>query len=524
MVESRAEPGGPRRLADWWRRPAGRRVFAVLALLLTAALAVLCPTAPARASTSDGVVEILAFTKSDCKDCEYFNKELLPRVKEKYGDRIKVRLLDVTQSDNIRKMVNIESAYGKTEMLLPQVYIDGAALIGPVEVKERLEELIDAFLAKGGTDMPVIPHENEAQSAPPPEAKPIYITYFYREGCRKCDPVTLQLDYLKKFDSQVVMRQYDLMTTRGIEMNEAMCSYAGVPDKERAVAPSVFVGYDYLSGKNLTGKGIKEAVEKVRNTGTPDPWHSIEEAAKRAKDTISARFKGYTVFAVMGAGLLDGVNPCAFTVLIFLVSYLAFIDRRGREVLMVGGAFSAAVFVTYLLIGLGFLSFVRVLGGAGKWFTLAVAIITVLFGLVSLRDYIVGRRKGKATSTLGLSDNITRRIHKIVREKTKARYFVVAAAGLGFLIAVLELGCTGQVYLPTIAFIARTGGEKLKAILYLIAYNVMFILPLLIIFGLVYFGTGSEKLVEFGRRHTQTMKLLAALLFFGLAALLFATL
>lgn len=502
------------------------RKLVLLLLALSFAVAIdfvaLSP-AVSRASTEDGVVEILVFTKADCGTCDYFNKKQLPEAKEKYGEKIKVRSLDVGEGANIQKMVNIESEYGDTAMFLPQVYIGGVAMIGEEAVRKRLDETIDSFLAKGGSDMPVIPREDETAPPPPPAAKPIYVTYFYKKGCKNCDPVSDQLNYIKKFNSQVVLREYDLMSSRGLEMNEAMSAFAAVPEEDRGIAPSVFVGYEYLARDKLSGKALEEAIKKVGTEGTPYPWDSIEQQARQGRIGVRSRFNSFTVLTVVGAGLIDGVNPCAFTVLIFLISYLAFIDRRGRELFMTGGAFSAAVFVTYLLIGLGFLSFVRVLGSAGKWFTLAVAIITAIFGLVSLRDYIAGRRKGKATSTLGLPDNITRRIHKLIRDKVKARYLVLGAVALGAIIAVMELGCTGQVYLPTIAFIARSGGDKFKAWIYLLIYNLMFIIPLLVVFGLFYAGTSSEKLVEWARKHTQTLKLLSAILFFALAALLFAT-
>jgi hypothetical protein len=63
--------------------------------------------------------------------------------------------------------------------------------------------------------------------------------------------------------------------------------------------------------------------------------------------------------AVLAAGLLDGVNPCAFVTVIFLLSYLSLLKYRRRDAMLVGAAFTAAMFATYLylLIGLGFLAF-----------------------------------------------------------------------------------------------------------------------------------------------------------------------
>ncbi len=495
-------------------------LFAGLVLVLFGALA----QPGVRASTTDGVVEILAFSKSDCGDCEHFNEVQLPAIKKKYGDRIKVRYMDTSDAKNLQSMVLLESQYGEKPLELPQVYIDGVALVGEEEVRSRLDETIDAFIVKGGSDMPEIPKADNREPGAASK-KPIYLTYFYSKGCRECDPVSLQLEYLKKFDSQVVLREYDLMTRRGMETNEAMCLASAVPEVERGIAPSLFVGLDYYVGDELTTKGIKEAVENKRDTGTEYPWKSIEDDTSKSKQSLNSRMNTFTIFAVMGAGLVDGVNPCAFTVLIFLFSYLAFVGRRGKDILYIGGAYTLAVLITYFLIGLGLLSFLRVIGAAGKWVSLGIAIITLIFGLVTLYDYIQSRRKpGKASSTLGLPRSITRRIHGVIRDKARTRNLIVAGVVMGVLIAALELGCTGQVYLPTISFVARAGGDRLEAVLYLIAYDLMFIVPLVIVFIIAYTGTHSEKLVEFARKHTPTLELLSSLVFFGLAALLFATL
>ncbi len=501
-----------------------KRIAVWLVLTTILFIALLCLPLRASASKSDGLVEFIVFNSPECGSCEFFTNELWPRLQREYGPKIRYEYYDVTEFDNIRKMVNIESAYGRFEMDMPQVYIDGIALIGSEEVEERFEELINEFAAKGGVDMPAIPNEDGGDELPPTEAPPIYLTYFYNEGCRECDPISIQLDYLRGYDSQVITREYDLMTTRGLEMNEAMCTYTGVPEDDRAIVPALFVGSEYLVGEDLSSKSIQEAIERARSTGTEYLWKDVEDMIERARTGVSDRFNSFTFLTVMGAGLLDGINPCAFTVIVFFISYLAFIGRRGRDMLYTGIAFAAAVLVTYFLIGLGLLSFVRYLGTAGRWVTLGVAILTVLFGIVCLYDYLRGRKKGEAQSTLGLPRNVTRRIHEAIREKTKTRHFIAAAVVLGVIIASLELGCTGQVYLPTITFVARAGGDRLKAVLYLAAYNLMFIVPLLVVFALAYAGTGSDKIVEFGRKRANGLKLAMAIVLFALAALLFVTL
>jgi hypothetical protein len=93
----------------------------------------------------------------------------------------------------------------------------------------------------------------------------------------------------------------------------------------------------------------------------------------------------------------------------------------------------------------------------------------------------------------------------------------------GIAVSVLESVCTGQVHLPTIVFVLRDASLRVHAFAYLVLYNVMFILPLVVIFILAYLGLQSSVLVRLAQRHTGTTKLLLTVVFIGLGVLLLAT-
>jgi len=125
--------------------------------------------------------------------------------------------------------------------------------------------------------------------------------------------------------------------------------------------------------------------------------------------------------------------------------------------------------------------------------------------------------------TLQLPDRLKKRIHKVIiseNEPRARRNIVVAAASTGFFVSVLEMACTGQVYLPTIIYVMGAPGLKSRAVFYLFLYNVMFILPLIGVFALVYFGTTSEQLTGFLKKNTPIIKLLTAAVFFAIAFIL----
>jgi len=94
----------------------------------------------------------------------------------------------------------------------------------------------------------------------------------------------------------------------------------------------------------------------------------------------------------------------------------------------------------------------------------------------------------------------------------------------GLVISLLELACTGQVYLPTIIFVSSMPELRLRAIFYLLLYNLLFILPLVVVFILAYFGTTSKDLTRFLQKRAAAVKLGMAVLFLALGGWLLVTL
>ena len=219
---------------------------------------------------------------------------------------------------------------------------------------------------------------------------------------------------------------------------------------------------------------------------------------------------------VLGAGLLDGINPCAFATIIFLLSYLQVARRSPKEILMVGIAFIAAVFLAYFSIGLVFHGLVEWLSEQTgfHWIrtgmTWLFAGFALLVAILSLRDGIRASRGNLQDMTLQLPGFLKTRIRGVIRKGARSRSFVIAAFLSGIVISFLELACTGQVYAP-IVFKIQQG--SLDAVRYLLFYNLAFITPLVIIFLLAYRGMTSATLIKFQEKHTATVKFATAALF-----------
>jgi cytochrome c biogenesis protein CcdA len=136
-----------------------------------------------------------------------------------------------------------------------------------------------------------------------------------------------------------------------------------------------------------------------------------------------------------------------------------------------------------------------------------VALISISFGVLSFYDYIKLKRNEVGEVKLQLPRFIKKKIHSVIREKIGKRNLFIAAVVSGFFISLSEFICTGQIYLPTLIFVSRVPELRIRAILYLIFYNIAFIIPLLIVFVATYKGMRSSVINKFWRDKVKFVKL-----------------
>ena len=251
-------------------------------------------------------------------------------------------------------------------------------------------------------------------------------------------------------------------------------------------------------------------------------------AGQGGRQSIVERFGSLGVFTIVFAGLVDGLNPCAFATLVFFVSYLSISGRKGREILSVGAAFTLGVFLSYVLVGLGFYHVLGLMGDwlvkLGRWVYGLTAAFCLVLAVISFLDYLKARRGKTGDMALNLPHSLRMRINAVIRKTRKSRSFVIGAFVTGVVVSFLELACTGQVYLPTIIFVMSMPDLRMRATLYLLLYNLLFVAPLVVVFILAYYGTGAKQFSSFLQRQAATVKLGISALFLVLGGWLAASL
>jgi cytochrome c biogenesis protein CcdA len=459
-------------------------------------------------------VHIAVFYDPDDADFSRLDKPIGVQASQ-HGAWLQTHAIDLSRPGNADLLAQYSAALGLSapSPAIPHVLIGRRLLVGIDEIEGQLPGLIEKHRAQGGVEIPTMGELGGGSSG---SGKPIYMAYFEKAGCQKCARTAYDLLLVQEDYPQLVVETFPI--DENAPLNEWLCEQYSVPEDKRLTTPMIFVGDDVLIGHEADYGHLMFAVARYAATGAERTWGGFDQS--QAEESLIERFESFGLLTVLDAGLIDGLNPCAFATLVFFTSYMTFSGRKGRDVLLVGGAFSLGVFLTYLLVGVGLLKVVQSLGffsALGRWVYLVTALLCTILAILTFRDCFTARSGQASEMTLKLPAGLKRRIHKVIRENAQMRAFVGIAFVTGFVISLIELACTGQVYLPTIMFVLSVPEMAARAFLYLVLYCLAFILPLVVVFLASYLGTTSQQLGLFVTRHTAAIKALTGVVFVGLA-------
>jgi cytochrome c biogenesis protein CcdA len=345
------------------------------------------------------------------------------------------------------------------------------------------------------------------EPAPAAAVQKVSLFYYYTPGCRSCEEfLSTEIPRLeKKLGIRIDMQRRDVLDTAAFEELSAFASAHG--QKVHAI-PALRMGETLLQGD----PEIRAGLEGLLVSAAPRPAPAAAAEPAPAGDRLA-------LLPVIAAGLIDGINPCAFTTLIFLLASLALGGRGRREVLLIGALFSFAVFLTYFAVGLGFFTALRAASVVSlvslllRWVLVAALVV---FAALSIYDFTLIRAGRPAEMLLQLPKALKRQIHASVRTHVRTATLIGSSLVLGFLVSLFEFACTGQVYLPLLGYLVRMHRQG-DAIGLLLIYNLCFIAPLLVVFAASYLGVSSGRITTLFQRHMGTVKLLLAVVFLGLA-------
>ena len=213
--------------------------------------------------------------------------------------------------------------------------------------------------------------------------------------------------------------------------------------------------------------------------------------------------------AVIVTGLLDSINPCAFAVILLLLAFLFTLRQSRQRILQLGGVYIGMIFLVYFAIGLGILRAIRLSGDphfvarAGSW-------ILIGLGFINLIEYFYPRFPIKLHMPAFAGDK--------TNELLK-RASLPATIGVGFLVGLCTFPCSGGIYVSIITLLnAKT--TLGWGIGYLALYNVLFVLPLILILVAVGNRMAAKRWASWERQHARRIRLWYGLIMVGLGVIM----
>lgn len=221
--------------------------------------------------------------------------------------------------------------------------------------------------------------------------------------------------------------------------------------------------------------------------------------------------QGNWLLPVVGvAALIDSVNPCAFGILVLTIAFLFSIGKGRAGIMKIGATYIAGLFTVYVLIGLGILQALYFFN-TPHFMAKVGAVILIALGVVNLiNEYY---------PAFPLKFRIPRFIHGKVAELVN-RASLPTAFLLGALVGLFEFPCTGGPYLMVLGLL-HDQGTYLTGIGYLLLYNLIFVLPLVVILLIASDKTLAQKVEKWKKSETGNMKFLGGIAMIILGLIIF---
>jgi len=218
----------------------------------------------------------------------------------------------------------------------------------------------------------------------------------------------------------------------------------------------------------------------------------------------------YSVAAVLGAGLVAGFNPCLLGILVFLAASVLSSNGRRRELMMMVVFFSLGIFTMYFLFGLGMQRLLQSEAVAAL-FRYVLTIFLVIIGLAHILDAEMLRR---GEDSLFRTDWALKYFEAGVERRRYSSYFLIGA-----LFSLVKAPCVVAIYLAILDLISEK--SYLEGAVYLAAYNLGVVLPILILGGFIALGMSPAQVDALRKDHRVTIRLLTGILLLALAPLIY---
>lgn len=345
--------------------------------------------------------------------------------------------------------------------------------------------------------------------------------FFYAENCPHCKEEKPFLEQLQQRHPQLEVIIHDVWQDRNdLRLMRELAEAHGidlVSTPLTAVGEQVWIGYTADIAAS-----IEAAVARCLQRGCRDPLDFSAAAEVVAEEDFSTAVAGSPVdpdryslpIFTLIIGLLDSFNPCAFFVLLFLLSLMVHARSR-RQMFLVGGTFVCFSGLIYFLFMAAWLN-IFLLTSQLPLITLIAGLVAVFIGAVNVKDFFFF----KQGLSLSLPEHAKPHLFERMRNLLKGERLGPVLLGTTVLAVVAnsyELLCTAGFPMVFTRVLTLRELPVWQYYAYLVLYNLVYVLPLVLIVGFFTLTLGSHKLSE---REGRVLKLLSGAMMLTLGGIL----
>ncbi|MES9991165.1 MAG: thioredoxin family protein [Candidatus Thiodiazotropha sp.] len=345
-----------------------------------------------------------------------------------------------------------------------------------------------------------------------PESGAIDLHFFWSKSCPHCQTARPYVEHLAaEYDwLQLDSRMLD-KSPQNVALYVAMAKALG---EEAKSVPAFFfcdlmlVGFD---SAETTGKELEHLLQQCRAGDSSGGKVATADLPLIGDPLASGMSLPLLTLIIAG---LDAFNPCAFFVLLFLLSLLVNARSRGR-MLLVGGVFVFFSGAIYFLFMAAWLNLFLLTGGI-PYITLFAALLALLIAAINIKDFFWFRQGPSLSIPQQAKHGLFHRMRGLIGVEHLPT-LVLGTVVLAIAANSYELLCTAGFPMVYTRILTLNELSDFNYYLYLLLYNLIYVLPLLIIVLLFVYTMGRYKLSE---RQGRVLKLLSGLMMLGLGGVL----
>jgi len=340
----------------------------------------------------------------------------------------------------------------------------------------------------------------------------IELHFFYSAVCPHCAKEKEFLKKLEKKYPKIEIKKYEVFyQTENQKILKDFYEKYKVPEKEQGFVPVTFTPTKYFIGFNeQIGSEIENCIRECLNITTVLP-QKIKIPIFGEIDIAKLSLPVLTIVL----GILDGFNPCAMWVLIILISLLLS-SRSRKKIALVGGTFIFAEGLLYFLFMTAWLNIFLVMKNVSL-IRILIGIFGISFGIWRLKDFITWKPGVcKVVDHSRSQERIMTRIQNLLKPTTVPAT-ILGVIALAFGVNIIEFFCSAGFPVMYTRILALQNISGIQYYLYLLFYNILYMLDDLLVFGFAFFAFSR---FSFSDKYNKYSTLIAGLLIFILGILL----